>query len=99
MQPRDADAGDGEIADRLETGVVAHGLQIRINHREHDRWVEPRAMHADPAAVPVVRQSGSTVRALHGVYAGQSPAYQMVTPVTLLHVQLDPQAVDLRGVW
>lgn len=76
----------------LEPGVVAHGFQIWINHREHDRWVEPRAMHADPAAVPVVRHGGSTVRVLHGAYGGQSPAYQMVTPVTLLHVQLDAHA-------
>lgn len=84
-------AGRGVYHDEvpLATGVVAHGFQIWINHRERDRWVEPRAMHAAPDAVPVVRQPGSTVRVLHGAYAGQSPSYQMVTPVTLLHVQLD----------
>lgn len=87
-------AGRGVYHDEvpLETGVTAHGFQIWINHREHDRWVEPRAMHAAPDAVPEVRQAGVTVRVLHGAYAGQSPSYQMVTPVTLLHVRLDPGA-------
>jgi quercetin 2,3-dioxygenase len=76
----------------LVSGVEAHGFQIWINHREGDRWVEPRAMHADAAAVPEVRDSGSVVRVLHGSYGGRTPAYRMVTPVTLLHVFLQPQA-------
>lgn len=76
----------------LVTGVEAHGFQIWINHREHDRWVEPRAMHADPAEVPEVRDGGATVRVLHGSYGGRSPAYRMVTPVTVLHARLEPHA-------
>lgn len=74
------------------TGVEAHGFQIWINHREADRWVEPRAMHADPAAVPEVREDGATVRVLHGSYGGRTPSYRMVTPVTLLHARLQPHA-------
>jgi quercetin 2,3-dioxygenase len=76
----------------LVTGVEAHGFQIWINHRQDDRWVEPRAMHADAADVPEVRDSGSVVRVLHGSYGGRTPPYRMVTPVTLLHVFLQPQA-------
>jgi quercetin 2,3-dioxygenase len=76
----------------LVTGVEAHGFQIWINHREADRWVEPRAMHATAEDVPEVRDSGSTVRVLHGSYGGMTPAYRMVTPVTLLHARLDPHA-------
>ncbi len=76
----------------LVAGVTAHGFQIWINHREQDRWVEPRAMHAEPADVPEVRHDGARVRVLHGAFAGQAARHQMVTPVTLLHVQLDPLA-------
>jgi redox-sensitive bicupin YhaK (pirin superfamily) len=74
------------------TGVEAHGFQIWINHREQDRWVEPRAMHAEPADVPEVREDGSMVRVLHGSYRGLTPYYRLVTPVTLLHVRLHPRA-------
>jgi redox-sensitive bicupin YhaK (pirin superfamily) len=76
----------------LVTGVAAHGFQIWVNHREQDRWVAPRAMHADAADVPDVRHGGSTVRVLHGSFGGQSPRYRMVTPVTLLHVRMAPGA-------
>jgi hypothetical protein len=77
----------------LVTGTDAHGFQIWINHRERDRWVEPRAMHAMAEEVPEVRESGSVVRVVHGAYGGQSTPYRMVTDVTLLHVRLAPGAV------
>lgn len=85
-------AGRGILHDEvpLVTGVEAHGFQIWINHRDEDRWVEPRAMHASAAEIPEVRDGGSTVRVLHGRYGGAAPAYRMVTPVTLLHARLDP---------
>jgi redox-sensitive bicupin YhaK (pirin superfamily) len=76
----------------LVTGVDAHGFQIWINHRESDRWVEPRAMHAMAHEVPEVREAGAAVRVVHGAYAGRSTPYRMVTDVTLLHVRLDAGA-------
>jgi quercetin 2,3-dioxygenase len=76
----------------LVTGVDVHGLQIWINHREADRWVEPKAMHAAPGEIPKIVDSGATVLVLHGSFAGQSPMYSMVTAVTLLDVQLEPHA-------
>jgi len=84
-------AGRGIFHDEtpLVTGVDVHGFQIWINHRELDRWVEPRAMHAMAADIPEIRDQGTVVRVLHGSYAGQQPSYQMVTPVMLLHVRLD----------
>lgn len=72
----------------LVTGTDAHGFQIWINHREVDRWVEPRAMHAMAHEVPEVREDGALVRIVHGTYAGRATPYRMVTDVTLLHVQL-----------
>lgn len=76
----------------LVTGVVAHGFQIWVNHREPNRWVEPRAMHADPSDVPEVRRDGASVRVLHGGFAGEAARHEMVTPTTLLHVSLEPHA-------
>ena len=88
-------AGRGILHDEVPsvTGVEAHGFQIWINHREDDRWVEPRALHASPTDVPEVHDGGAIVRVLHGSYGGRTPAYRMVTPVTLLHVLLQPQAM------
>lgn len=76
----------------LVAGVECHGFQIWVNHREADRWVEPRAMHADAVDVPEVREDGALVRVLHGNHAGQASRFRMVTPVTLLHVRLQPRA-------
>lgn len=76
----------------LVTGTDAHGFQIWINHREADRWVEPRAMHAMAHDVPEVHEPGARVRVVHGRYAGRATPYQMVTDVTLLHVQLEAGA-------
>lgn len=76
----------------LTTGIPAHGFQIWINHRERDRWVDPRAMHAMAHEVPEVRQGGVVVRVVHGEYAGRATSYRMVTEVTLLHVRLDAEA-------
>lgn len=76
----------------LVAGVEAHGFQIWVNHRESDRWVEPRAMHADAGDVPEVQEDGALVRVLHGSHAGQAARFRMVTPVTLLHVRLQPHA-------
>lgn len=72
----------------LVTGIDAHGFQIWINHRETDRWVEPRAMHAMAHEVPAIQEPGALVRIVHGTYAGQTASFRMVTDVTLLHVQL-----------
>lgn len=76
----------------LVEGVEAHGFQIWVNHREADRWVEPRAMHASASEVPEAQADGSVVRVLHGRYGSEAPPYAMVTPVTLLHARLQPGA-------
>lgn len=76
----------------LVTGVEAHGFQIWINHREEDRWVEPRAMHAAADEIPQLPGEGRLIRLLHGEYGGHATPYRMVTDVTLLHVKLWPGA-------
>jgi quercetin 2,3-dioxygenase len=82
----------------VENGVDVHGFQIWINHREQDRWVTPRALHADAHEVPEVRQPDAVVRVLHGTYGDVSARHQLVTPVTLLHIIAGPGArVALPG--
>lgn len=73
-----------------ETGVTAHGFQIWINHADKDRLAEPKAMHAAAREVPEVETDEYRVRIVHGSFGDKNPAYNMLTPVTLLHVFLQP---------
>lgn len=70
-------------------GAEAHGFQIWINHAEKDRLAVPKAMHAAASQLPEVQTDDYKVRILHGMFQGQSPAHQMLTDVTLLHVFLN----------
>lgn len=74
----------------VNPGNETHGFQIWINHSYENRLSEPKAMHAKAAEVPEVITDDYKVRVLHGHYEGISPAYKMVTDVTLLHVYLQP---------
>ncbi len=83
-------AGSGMHHDEFPkvSGVECHGFQIWINHADKDRWVEPKSMHASALEVPEVITDTYKVRVVHGAFSGVSPAYKMVTDVTLLHVFL-----------
>lgn len=85
-------AGSGMHHDEFpkDSGIETHGFQIWINHSDKHRWVGPKAMHANANEVPEVSTEDYKVRIVHGEFAGKSTAYQMVTPVTLLHVFLQP---------
>lgn len=85
-------AGSGMHHDEFPktTGNETHGFQIWINHADKDRFVTPKSMHASAAEVPEVMTDDYKVRIVHGEFAGKTPAYQMVTPVTLLHIFLQP---------
>jgi quercetin 2,3-dioxygenase len=86
-------AGSGMHHDEFPqvAGVETHGFQIWINHADKDRWVAPASLHASAAQVPEVHTAAYRVRIVHGEFGGQTPAYKMVTPVTLLHIFLAPQ--------
>lgn len=85
-------AGSGMHHDEFPrvTGVETHGFQIWINHADKDRWVNPKSMHASASEVPEVISDDYKVRIVHGEFAGKAPSYKMVTPVTLLHIFLQP---------
>jgi quercetin 2,3-dioxygenase len=85
-------AGSGVHHDEFPKtpGKLTHGFQIWINHAGKDRMVSPKAMHAKPSDIPEQISDDSKVRVLHGQFNGLSPAYRMVTDVTLLHVFLKP---------
>lgn len=69
-------------------GSMAHGFQIWINHAEKDRLAEPKAMHAAAQEVPEIETADYRVRIIHGHFGGKTPAYKLLTAVTLLHVFL-----------
>lgn len=93
-------AGRGMFHDEFPqtTGMVAHGFQIWINHSTENRFVNPRSFHASAHEIPEVITNAYAVRVLHGAFNGQRALHTMVTPVTLLHVLLQPQAtIQLRA--
>jgi quercetin 2,3-dioxygenase len=70
-------------------GVVAHGLQLWLNHSAADRLVEARSFHAQKAEVPqIVTDSGGRVRVLLGQLHDTKSTITPVTPVTLLDVHV-----------
>jgi len=85
-------AGSGIHHDEFPavTGLETHGFQIWINHTEHERMVNPKAMHANKAEVPEIVTDDYSIRLIHGNYASVSSANRMLTNVTLLHVFLKP---------
>ncbi|MGV3638295.1 MAG: pirin family protein [Flavobacteriales bacterium] len=84
-------AGSGMHHDEFPTapGVDCHGLQIWIDHASKDRSVPPRSMHAFAKDIPEVITALSTVRVVAGSFQGQRSPFDLVTPVTLLHVRLN----------
>lgn len=69
-------------------GAEAHGFQIWFNHAENDRLAIPKAMHAAASQIPEVETDDFRVRILHGVFQNRTPAHQMLTDITLLHIFL-----------
>lgn len=91
-------AGSGMHHDEFPkvSGNETHGFQIWINHADKNRWVAPTSMHAAASEIPEIVTPEYKVRVIHGVFGGKSPAYKMVTDVTLLHIFLKPhQSIQL----
>ncbi|TAE83708.1 MAG: pirin family protein [Bacteroidetes bacterium] len=85
-------AGKGMFHDEFprETGVDTHGFQIWINHKETDRWVTPKSIHALSPEIKEVQTADYTVRIVHGTFNQVHSPYQLVTAVNILHVFLNP---------
>jgi quercetin 2,3-dioxygenase len=87
-------AGSGIHHDEFpqEPGVECHGFQIWINHASKDRFVEPKAMHAKAAEIPIVERQDAKVRVLVGQFEGVNSSNELLTKVALLHIFLAPNA-------
>lgn len=85
-------AGSGMFHDEFprEPGIDTHGFQIWFNHSEANRWVAPKAIHANANEVQEVITEDYKVRIVHGNFKGKGSSYQMVTAVNLLHIYLQP---------
>jgi redox-sensitive bicupin YhaK (pirin superfamily) len=84
-------AGSGLFHDEFpeKTGVDAHGFQIWINHKETDRWVEPRSFHVDSKDIQEVFTDDFRLRILQGEFDGKQAPFKMVTDISMFHVFLD----------
>lgn len=85
-------AGSGMFHDEFpqKPGIDAHGFQIWINHTEANRWVTPKAIHANANDIQEVTTEDYQLRIVHGKFAGKTSAYQLVTDINLFHVFLKP---------
>jgi redox-sensitive bicupin YhaK (pirin superfamily) len=86
-------AGSGIHHDEFpsKTGVETHGFQIWINHKEDQRMINPKAMHANASEIIEVQSEDAIIRLIHGKFNHKASSYQMVTDITLLHVFLQPE--------
>jgi redox-sensitive bicupin YhaK (pirin superfamily) len=85
-------AGSGMYHDEFprKAGKQTHGFQIWINHADKDRFVAPKSMHATAAEIPEIAHDDYKLRIVHGSFQNMATGYQMVTPVNLYHVFLNP---------
>ncbi|MDP1813232.1 MAG: pirin-like C-terminal cupin domain-containing protein [Leadbetterella sp.] len=85
-------AGSGMFHDEFpkETGIDTHGFQIWINHKETDRWVKPKAIHANANEIQEVQTTDFKVRIVHGEFNGEKSPYKLVTDIDILHIILNP---------
>lgn len=83
-------AGSGVHHDEFpaEIGQETHGFQIWINHKEDQRMITPKAIHANANEIIEIKSADATIRLIHGKFRDQISPYQMVTDVTLLHIFL-----------
>ncbi len=86
-------AGRGMMHEELPEvpGVESHGLQIFVNLRSDHKHADPAAFHAD--ALPLATGPGWRARVLAGrVGDVASPLTELLTPVLLLDVAIEPGA-------
>ncbi|AXE18471.1 hypothetical protein DR864_12255 [Runella rosea] len=90
-------AGSGMFHDEFpkETGIDTHGFQIWINHKETDRWVVPKAIHANADEIPEVETDDYKVRIVHGEFDEKYSIYKLVTDISILHIFLRPN----KSIW
>lgn len=85
-------AGSGMFHDEFpkETGIDTHGFQIWINHKETDRWVMPKAIHANADEIQEVETDDYKVRIVHGEFDEKHSLFKLLTDITILHIFLKP---------
>jgi quercetin 2,3-dioxygenase len=85
-------AGSGMHHDEFPqvNNVGAHGFQIWINHSDANRMVEPKGMHVSANQVPEVIHDDYKLRIVHGTFNETTSPLQMVTPLNMYHVFLQP---------
>lgn len=74
------------------TGIDTHGFQIWINHKEKDRWVEPKSFHAQANEIQEVISDTYKLRIILGSFKEVNSNIQLVTDVNLYHLYLNPNS-------
>jgi quercetin 2,3-dioxygenase len=85
-------AGSGMLHDEFPqtTGVETHGFQIWINHSHANRMVTPKGMHLNTNQVPEIITTDYKLRIVHGTFNEITSPLEMVTPLNMYHIFLQP---------
>ncbi|HEX9968900.1 MAG TPA: pirin family protein [Acidimicrobiales bacterium] len=99
-------AGDGILhietppEELVASGGLFHGLQLWVNLPRSQKRVAPRYQDLAPERVALLTSpdGGALVRVIAGELSGQAGPGSTYTPITMLHVTLQPGA-ELRLPW
>ena len=73
-------------------GVICNGLQIFVNMPQKFREEKPIVFHLEKEKMPFVDIHGGKVKIVAGEYGGQESPLQLPSPITILDLNLGPQA-------
>lgn len=76
----------------LKPGQRVHGLQLWVNLRAKDKWVEPRYQELKAEAVTHVTKEGVKAIVIAGHALGEESPIKNLTPVHYIHFFLEPNA-------
>lgn len=93
-------AGEGILQEELPKtfGEECHGFNIWVNLSAKDKMVAPQVFNAFAKAIPEANSLGIKVRVLQGNYKGKESIVELLTPIQLYDIYLEPQnEIELKG--
>ena len=84
-------------SDLVRTGGRLHGFQIWVNLPRSEKMTPPRYQELKAAGIPVAESAGVKARVIAGSALGTRGAVETRTPITYLHLTLEPGAAYVQA--